>query len=78
MLFRSLGGRAEKIILDKGSDQGIRLGFRGTVLGPQGEIVGLFQIKKIESKLSQADITSLGQDIEENARAVIQKPVEKK
>jgi hypothetical protein len=73
-----LGGRAEKIILDKGSDQGIRVGFRGTVLGPQGEIVGLFQIKKIESKLSRADITSLGQDIEENARAVIQKPVEKK
>jgi hypothetical protein len=72
-----LGGRPVKIILNKGADQGIRCGFYGSVVGHHGKILMAFVIVKVDPKLSLAEVNSIARDIDEDAKAVIRKPLEK-
>ena len=72
-----LGGRPAKVILNKGSEQGIRPGFQGVLLDKHGVVAGHFRIQKTDPKLSLAEVMVLSQDLEDDVKAVIKKPLEK-
>jgi hypothetical protein len=74
--FQKVGGRVSRIILNKGSDQNIRVGQRGVISGPNDKAVAVFTIKQVDPKLSLAEVNALGQEIESaNVTAVIKRQI---
>jgi len=70
------GGRASKVALGAGIDQGVRVGFTGVLLTPKGSPLAGMSIIQVEPKISLADPISVANDIDEHAVAIIEMPIE--
>jgi hypothetical protein len=70
-----VGGRVSRVILNKGSEDQIKVGFQGSLLDPSGVPLAGFTIRQVDPKLSLADVIGLSRDFENNITAVIQMPV---
>ena len=68
------GGRASRVILNVGGNQGMKKGFQGSLIDPKGLPVAGIIIRQVDPDLSLAEIISLGSDIEGDVTAIIQKP----
>lgn len=71
------GGRVSNVIMNMGSDQGIRVGFGGVILDAAGSPLATIIVRQVDPKLSLAEVLGLSRDISDNVTAVIEKPVEK-
>jgi hypothetical protein len=71
------GGRAAKVIINVGSENLIKVGYHGMILDAVGRTVAGITIIKVNPKLSLAEVVSLGRDIDDDAIAVIERPVAK-
>jgi hypothetical protein len=74
MEIQRSGGRASKVIMNKGGNQGVKVGMHGTLLDTHGSPLGVFTIIQVDPALSLAEVNSLGHEIDNNVRAVIKLP----
>jgi len=71
------GGRVSNVIMNIGSEQGIKIGFNGVIVDTAGRPLATIVVRQVDPNLSLAEVVGLGRDIGNNASAVIEKPVAK-
>jgi hypothetical protein len=75
--IQRLGGRANKIIINVGSNQKIKRGYHGTLVNADGMPVAGFIIRQVDAGLSLAEVLGIAMDVENNASAIVEIPLQK-
>lgn len=69
--IQKVGGRPGKVILNQGSNSGVKVGCQGLLLAPGGKALAGFEIRQVDPDLSLGEIIGLAEDIPAQATAVI-------
>ncbi len=72
--IQRVGGKAYKVILNAGSNQGIKRGYQGSLVDSSGQAMAGFIIQQVDPKLSLAEIIGVAKDVPNDATAVIRIP----
>ncbi len=71
---RKTGGRAVGVVLNVGSEQNIKLGYKGVLFDPSGSPLAGLRIVQVENKLCLGEIVGMGKEITSSAIAVLDIP----
>ncbi len=75
--IQRLGGRANKVIINIGSNQKVRRGYHGTLVDADGMPVAGIMIRQVDPGVSLAEVLGIAMDLENNASAIVEIPLEK-
>jgi len=76
--IQRVGGKAYKVILNVGANQGIRRGYEGSLVDSGGQTVAGIIVQQVDPKLCLAEIAGVAKDVPSDATAIIRLPMEKK
>ncbi len=76
--IQRVGGKAYKVILNVGANQGIKRGYEGSLMDAGGQTVAGIIVQQVDPKLCLAEIAGVAKDVPNDATAIIRLPMMKK
>jgi hypothetical protein len=73
--IQRVGGKAYKVILNVGANQGIKRGYQGSLVDAGGQAMAGFIVQQVDPKLCLAEIAGVAKDVPNDATAIIRLPV---
>jgi hypothetical protein len=75
--IQRVGGKAYKVILNVGANQGIKRGYQGSLVDAGGQTMAGIIVQQVDPKLCLAEIAGVAKDVPNDATAIIRLPVRK-
>jgi hypothetical protein len=75
--IRRVGGMVKEVVMNLGSNHGVKIGYAGSILDPNGVPLAGIVIRVVDAEVSLAEVQGLSKDIDSNVWAIIERPIGK-